>query len=219
MQILRKGWIYEDLIPPRHSLSSSLLLPRDQTHSLSSKALLKLRMAFVKAFKLAVSSDRLDALRRKLELTEFPDELDDAGWDYGAPLADVKRLTAYWKNEFDWKKQEADINKLPQYQTQIKVDGYEPLNIHFIHQRSQSSNAIPLLFVHGCMFFATASVRCRILTRRRAWQFLGSGEATTTTRQTERRKNSRFSRRCAIFAQLRLLRRRQKARLRFEALC
>ena len=176
-------------------------------------------MASVKSFTLAVSNDRLDALQRKLELTEFPDELDDAGWDYGAPLADVKRLTAYWKNEFDWKKQEADINKLPQYQTQIKVDGYEPLNIHFIHQRSETSKAIPLLFLHGCKSLAAIIVRCRILTRCRAWQFLGSGEATTTTHQTNRREDPRFPRRCAIFAQLWLLRWRQKARLRSEALC
>ncbi|CAD6579742.1 MAG: hypothetical protein ASARMPRED_009238 [Alectoria sarmentosa] len=106
-------------------------------------------MAFVTPYTVAVSDDRLDRLRQKLELTEFPDELDGAGWDYGAPLADVKRLTAYWKDGFNWKKEEAEINKLPQFQTQIKVDGYEALRIHFIHQKSESSKAIPLLFVHG----------------------------------------------------------------------
>ena len=110
-------------------------------------------MASATPFTIAVPDDRLQRLRAKLELTEFPDELDEAGWDYGAPLADVKRLIAYWKDEFDWKKQEADINKLPQFQTQIKVDGYEALNIHFIHQKSTNSKAIPLLFVHGCMSF------------------------------------------------------------------
>ena len=114
-------------------------------------------MASVTPFTIAVPDDRLQKLRAKLELTEFPDELDEAGWDYGAPLADVKRLIAYWKDEFDWKKQEADINKLPQFQTQIKVDGYETLNIHFIHQKSANSKAIPLLFVHGCMSFNETS--------------------------------------------------------------
>ena len=107
-------------------------------------------MASATPFTLAVPDDRIQRLRAKLELTEFPDELDEAGWDYGAPLADVKRLTEYWKDGFDWKKHEADINKLPQFQTQIKVDGYEPLSIHFVHQKSESSKAIPLLFVHGC---------------------------------------------------------------------
>ena len=119
-------------------------------------------MASATPFTIAVPDDRLQRLRAKLELTEFPDELDEAGWDYGAPLADVKRLIAYWKDEFDWKKQEADINKLPQFQTQIKVDGYEALKIHFVHQKSTSSKAIPLLFVHGCKSF-NQTRRCFIV--------------------------------------------------------
>ena len=177
-------------------------------------------MAPVIPFTVAVPDDRLDRLRKKLELAEFPDELDDAGWDYGAPLADVKRLTAYWKDEFDWRKQEADINKLPQYQTQIIVDGYDALNIHFIHQKSDNPKAIPLLFVHGCMLSFTASqLRWKVLTRCRARQFHRSSQATTTNRKTRREKRSIFSHRCTIFAQLWLLRWRQKARLRSEALC
>lgn len=175
-------------------------------------------MASVTPYKVAVPNDRLERLRAKLELTEFPDELDDAAWDYGAPLADVKRLTTYWKDGFDWKKQEADINKLPQYQTQIKVDGYEALNIHFIYQKNENPKAIPLLFVHGCMSFDTTRVTCKILTRCRAWQFLRSGEATSTTRETNWRVSS-FSPRCAISAKLWLLRWRQKARLRFKTVC
>ena len=121
-------------------------------------------MASVTPFTIAVPNDRLDRLQKKLELTDFPDELDDAGWDYGAPLADVKRLTAYWKNGFDWKKQEEEMNKLPQYQTEVKVDGHEALNIHFIYQKSDNPKAIPLLFVHGCMSFAVTRTRGQVLT-------------------------------------------------------
>ena len=158
-------------------------------------------MAPVTPFTVAVSDDRLDRLRKKLEVAEFPDELDDAGWDYGAPLADVKRLTAYWKDEFDWRKQEEDINKLPQYQTQIKVDGFEALNIHFVHQKSDNPKAIPLLFVHGCMLsFMASKLRCECLIQCRAWQFLGSSQATTLTRKTGRKKRSIFSHRCTIVA-------------------
>jgi hypothetical protein len=42
---------------------------------------------------------------------------------------------------------------LPQYTTEIAVDGFGTLNIHFVHKRSQVENAIPLLFVHGCELF------------------------------------------------------------------
>ncbi len=55
---------------------------------------------------ISVPDGKLQRLVQKLEATNFPDELEQAGWDYGAPLADVKRLATYWKNEYDWRKQE-----------------------------------------------------------------------------------------------------------------
>ena len=110
-------------------------------------------MAPIKPYTVDVPDRQLQRLQAKLELVDFPDELDSAGWDYGAPLADVKRLTAYWRESFDWRKEEKEINKLPNFQTDISVDGYEPLNVHFVYQKSQRSTAIPLLFVHGCKHF------------------------------------------------------------------
>ena len=103
-------------------------------------------------FTLAVSDAGIELLQKKLELVRFPDELDGAGWDYGAPLADVKRLTAHWRNGFDWRKAEVEINKLPMFTCDVEVDGFGTLNIHYVHQVSEVRNAIPLLFVHGCMW-------------------------------------------------------------------
>lgn len=156
MEVLIRGWI-SDILTPRFSH-----LNQNQLSASLNKNHLKVNMAPVTPYTVAVSDDRLDRLRKKLELTEFPDELDDAGWDYGVPLAEVKRLTAYWKDGFDWKKQEAEINKLPQYQTKITVDGYEALNIHFIHQKSDNPKAIPLLFLHGCTFSTRANTGRRL---------------------------------------------------------
>ncbi|KAI1795656.1 epoxide hydrolase [Ganoderma leucocontextum] len=100
-------------------------------------------------FKLATSDTDIEHLRQTLELARFPDELDGAGWDYGTPLADVKRLAAHWKSGFDWRKTEAQINKLPMFTRDIEVDGFGTLNVHYIHQVSDVKGAIPLLFVHG----------------------------------------------------------------------
>lgn len=105
-------------------------------------------------FKVSVSDADLDLLHRKLELVRLPDELEEAGWEYGAPLADVKRLVGRWKDGFDWRKAEAAINEFPQFTRDIDVDGFGTLNIHYIHQRSAVANAIPLLFVHGCEYFS-----------------------------------------------------------------
>lgn len=106
-------------------------------------------MAPLTPYTVAVPDERLRNLQAKLELAEFPDELDAAGWDYGVPLADIKRLTAYWKGNFNWRNQEEEINKLPNFQTEIQIDGFDALKIHFIHQKSDTPNAIPLLFCHG----------------------------------------------------------------------
>ena len=103
-----------------------------------------------KPFKLAVPDADIDLLQRRLELVRFPDELEGTGWDYGSPLADVKRLADHWKNGFDWRKAEAEINRLPMFTRDIEVDGFGTLNIHYVHQVSEVKGAIPLLFVHGC---------------------------------------------------------------------
>lgn len=102
-------------------------------------------------FKIAVPDDKLDLLRRKLELATFPDELENADWKYGVPLADVKRLTERWKNGYDWRKHEKELNdELPMFTRDVDVDGFGTLNIHYVHQKSTVANAIPLLFCHGC---------------------------------------------------------------------
>ncbi|KAI5834404.1 alpha/beta-hydrolase [Schizophyllum commune Tattone D] len=101
-------------------------------------------------YRINVSDEQIALLKAKLDLTVLPDELDDAGWDYGTPLGDVSRLVRYWKGSFDWKKQERAINDaLPQFTRAIEVEGHGKLNIHYVHKRSDVKGAVPLLFVHG----------------------------------------------------------------------
>ncbi|KAJ7064330.1 Alpha/Beta hydrolase protein [Mycena amicta] len=101
-------------------------------------------------FKISIQDDELDLLKAKLELAVLPDELDDAGWAYGVPLVDLKRLVAHWKTGYDWRKHERLLNEeLPQFTRDVDVDGFGSLNIHYVHIRSALPGAIPLLFVHG----------------------------------------------------------------------
>ncbi|KAI4199314.1 MAG: hypothetical protein LQ350_004696 [Teloschistes chrysophthalmus] len=106
-------------------------------------------MADIKPYQISVPEESLQKLKAQLALTSFPDELEDSEWDYGVPLADIKRLVKYWQEEYDWRHHEAEINKLPQYITPISVKGFDDLDIHFLHQPSPKKTAIPLLFVHG----------------------------------------------------------------------
>lgn len=95
-------------------------------------------------FKIHVSDDVLTDLKVRLARTRFPDEIDGAGWDYGTDLAYLKELVGYWKDRFDWRAQERRLNAFDQFTTNI--DG---LRVHFIHQRSKETNALPLLMTHG----------------------------------------------------------------------
>jgi hypothetical protein len=63
------------------------------------------KMASVQPYNIAVSQAELEGLLPSSQ-HYLPDELNGAGWDYGA-LADIKRLAAYWQDSFDWRKQEA----------------------------------------------------------------------------------------------------------------
>jgi hypothetical protein len=40
--------------------------------------------------------------------------------------------------------------QLPMFTIPVEVNGFDTLDIHFVHQRSAVSGAIPLLFLHGC---------------------------------------------------------------------
>ncbi|KAK5123994.1 hypothetical protein LTR85_002191 [Meristemomyces frigidus] len=100
-------------------------------------------------YSIAVPDEAIQELKEKLAVSTLPDELQNAGCNMGTPLTDVKRLLQYWKNDFDWRNSEAMLNAMPNYQIDIDVEGFESLAIHFVHQRSSVTGAIPLLFSHG----------------------------------------------------------------------
>ncbi|KAF8880424.1 Alpha/Beta hydrolase protein [Infundibulicybe gibba] len=101
-------------------------------------------------FTISVSDEKLQLLRKKLELATLPDELEDSGTQYGAPLGDIRRLATRWLDGYDWRKHEAQLNaELPQFTRDIEVDGHGAINIHYVHQKGDAVDAIPLLFVHG----------------------------------------------------------------------
>ena len=95
-------------------------------------------------FTIKVPADVLSDLKVRLELTRFPDEIEGSGWDYGASLAYMKELVAYWRDQYDWRTHEAQLNSFDQFTTVI--DG---LNVHFIHQRSPHPEAMPLISLQG----------------------------------------------------------------------
>lgn len=107
--------------------------------------------AEINPFQVSVSEDALKILKDKLEATTYFEEVEFSDdWSYGTPQSDIKRLAKYWANGFDWRAQEAKINKHPQFTTKVLIDGFGELEMHLVHKRSDKPGSIPLLFSHGC---------------------------------------------------------------------
>lgn len=98
----------------------------------------------IEAFPIRVPDAVLDDLRDRLARTRIPDQIEGAGWEYGIPYDYLRALVAYWRDEYDWRAQEAHLNGFEHFRTSI--DGQ---SIHFIHSRSPNPDAFPLLLTHG----------------------------------------------------------------------
>src|SRR3954451_8118563 len=100
--------------------------------------------ADVERFEIHVDDAVLDDLRRRLEVTRLPDQIEGTGWEYGIPMSYVRELVEYWRDGYDWRAQEARLNQFEHFRT--TVDGQ---SIHFIHARSANADAFPFLLIHG----------------------------------------------------------------------
>ena len=98
----------------------------------------------IERFHVRVDDSTLDDLRLRLTQTRFPDQIEDTGWEYGTPIDYLRELVEYWRDEYDWRAQEARLNELEHFRT--RIDGQ---SIHFVHARSAHADALPLLLVHG----------------------------------------------------------------------
>ncbi|KAH8981187.1 alpha/beta-hydrolase [Lactarius akahatsu] len=82
-------------------------------------------------FKIAVSDDALTLLKRKLDDTRLPDEVGATGWAHGAPLADIRRLVSRWRDGYDWRTHERELNALPRFTRAVTVEGLGEMNVHY----------------------------------------------------------------------------------------
>jgi pimeloyl-ACP methyl ester carboxylesterase len=98
----------------------------------------------IRPFRVDVPQAELDDLQDRLARTRWPDDYEGVGWDYGTDLATMKELATYWRDGYDWRRQEAYLNSFPHYTAEL--DGEE---LTFIHVRGTGPDPIPLLLLHG----------------------------------------------------------------------
>ncbi|AGL17364.1 epoxide hydrolase family protein [Actinoplanes sp. N902-109] len=100
--------------------------------------------ALVRPFTVSVPDSEIADLKQRLARTRWPDPETVDDWSQGVRLENAQALIGHWQHGYDWRRFESELNRLPQFLTEI--DG---LDIHFIHVRSKNPYAMPLLLTHG----------------------------------------------------------------------
>ena len=98
----------------------------------------------IEPYRIRIPDAALDDLRRRLAATRWPDQIEGSGWEYGSELGYVKELVGHWRDKFDWRAAEAELQRFEHFHTRIDAQ-----DIHFVHARSRHPNALPLLISHG----------------------------------------------------------------------
>jgi pimeloyl-ACP methyl ester carboxylesterase len=95
-------------------------------------------------FALQVSDEALDDLRARLARTRLPDPSPGGPWDHGTDVGYLHGLLDYWRDGFDWRAQEARLNRHPQFRVSIG-----DADVHYLHVPGNGPDPCPLLLSHG----------------------------------------------------------------------
>lgn len=98
----------------------------------------------IRPFRIDVPESDLTDLRHRLANIRWVDQLPGDEQSRGVPTATLRRWAEHWHSGYDWRTEEAALNELGQFVTEI--DGHD---IHFVHVPSANPEALPLLLTHG----------------------------------------------------------------------
>ncbi len=98
----------------------------------------------IRPFRIAIPDAALQDLRERLRRTRLPGPVAGAGWGYGTDLAFLGQLIEHWRDRYDWRAEEAALNRMPQFTASV-----HGTDLHFVHARGRGPAPLPLLFIHG----------------------------------------------------------------------
>lgn len=94
-------------------------------------------------FRIDIPQDKLDRILDRVSTYQwFP--VPDGVAANGVDPDFLKRLTQYWTTGYDWRRQEAQLNRYPQ--RTAEVEGH---TIHFVHEHSAAPEPRLLVLLHG----------------------------------------------------------------------
>jgi len=100
--------------------------------------------ASTQPFRIGISGQVLDDLRARLHRTRRIRVLDGGSWQGGSDPDYLDELLAYWRDEYDWRRHERELNQLSQFVTHI-----DDARLHYIHEPGFGVRSVPVLLLHG----------------------------------------------------------------------
>ncbi|MDU4695889.1 MAG: epoxide hydrolase [Paenibacillus sp.] len=97
-----------------------------------------------KPYRIHVPEEVLDDLKHRLHHVRWPNQPENTGWERGTEMTYLQTLVTYWRDHYDWRAQEARLNRFSQYR--CNVNG---IDIHFVHERGKGPHPLPLILTHG----------------------------------------------------------------------
>jgi len=98
----------------------------------------------IKPFRIDVADATLMHIRNRVAQFPWHEMPDDGGWDYGTNLDYLREFCAYWVDDYDWRKHEAELNRFAHYRA-----GVDDIDLHFIHEPGSGPAPLPLIISHG----------------------------------------------------------------------
>lgn len=98
----------------------------------------------VEHFHIQVSDKILDDLKYRLAHVRWPAPLKDSGWERGSEMNYLQSLVSYWRDHFDWRVQESELNRFSQFH--CNIDG---IDVHFVHECGTGPCPLPIILTHG----------------------------------------------------------------------
>jgi microsomal epoxide hydrolase len=95
-------------------------------------------------FTVAVPDSVLADLRERLARTRWPIEPAAPPWRWGTSLDYLQEVIARWRDGYDWRRWERELNRWPQFHA--RVGGQR---VHFILERGSGPRPLPLVLTHG----------------------------------------------------------------------
>ncbi len=96
------------------------------------------------AFEIEIPEADLDDLRTRLARFRAAPDFANEDWRYGVNGDYLARFVESWLEGFDWRAQEAEMNRFEHFRVEI-----EDVPIHYLRRAGVGPNPIPLVLTHG----------------------------------------------------------------------